>query len=190
MKAKKYWIVVVVIICCVAVFICAARAGSGEIEQIKYSTTIKLVISADDEIQNQVYSYISRELRSLGDVTVVEDDPQWIIQIVAIQRKSKSGHKLGYAFSEIILSPFRPIYLKNLFCENDYKSLQAFTKDLVEVEGHRIRIYPEGQLQDICQELVADFDVEHLKPEREFLEEVLRAKEIIKSQAQTEDSNR
>jgi len=52
---------------------------SADTKSLRYSTKVKVSISAPDNIKGSVSSYLNRELRSLTDVEIVENDPEWII---------------------------------------------------------------------------------------------------------------
>ena len=41
-----------------------------------------LVSSSDSNIESEVKSYISRELRSLNDIIIVDDDVDWFLSII------------------------------------------------------------------------------------------------------------
>ncbi|GAH41599.1 unnamed protein product, partial [marine sediment metagenome] len=56
-------------------------------------------------MKNKIRSYLSRELRSLGDVSIVDEHPDWEISIIALEVR-RSGYKHGVSMSVLILSPF------------------------------------------------------------------------------------
>ena len=173
----------------IVVFMSISTAESDKVKNSKFSTNVRLDIAANDEIKNQVYSYISRELRSLGDVKVVENDPHWIIQIVAMQEKNRTGYDMGVAFSIVIIKPTSVVKMLLLFCENTLeispqelkeekgidleKSFTILTDGLSNIRGHWLRVGATEDIQRICQGIVADFDIEHLKQEREMLQNFL-----------------
>jgi len=52
----------------------------------KYSSTVQLVISCEDEsLKDQFNSFLSRELRALGDITVVDTRPAIIINLIVVK---------------------------------------------------------------------------------------------------------
>ena len=167
-----------------AVFISLTAGNSRKVEIPEYSTTVKLNITADDEIiKNQLYSYINRELRSLGDVKVVENDPNWTIQIVALQVKNKLQVPTGIAASVVIIKRtyaidglsilFKHVYGINLQEQMKEKGvdlekvLKTLTDNLSDIRGHWLHVGNTDDIQRICQRLVANFDAECLKKERE-----------------------
>ena len=158
----------------------------------EYTTSVRLEISASEEIENQIYSYFSRELRSLGDVELVEDNPEWIIHIVALQAKDRTGYSGGVIFSVVIEKVYE-IHVKDLLLvvrgifkinDDDWKELKEkrqsleklFTviitdnnvrdniRDLVH---HSLRTDKIENTHSLCKEIVADFDAELLKKERD-----------------------
>jgi len=76
-------------------------------EEIKHLTSIhvkvKVNVSGDKAIKNLVESYIKRELRELSDVSVVESNADWIIEIVAAEVENKARMKVGVVLSTVIL---------------------------------------------------------------------------------------
>ena len=73
-----------------------------EIEPLT-SIHVKVDVSGDKAIKNLVESYIKRELRELSDVSVVESNADWIIEIVAAEVENKARMKVGVVLSTVIL---------------------------------------------------------------------------------------
>jgi hypothetical protein len=165
-------------------------SGNGKTEIPKFSTTVQLSIAASDEIRNLVHSYLSRELRSLGDVKLVEDNPEWIIDIIASQVKDKTGYVGGVEFSIVIIHRYdqetvemllRAVKAALQINSEDWEKLKE-TKQYADLEilfkqlsdgnrsyivHHSLRAGSTKDMQTICQEIIADFDTEHLKKERQ-----------------------
>ncbi len=171
-------------------FISISIADSEKVEFPKYSTTVELNITADKEITNEVYSYISRELRSIGDVKLVEDNPDWVINVVAMQTKNIAGHSTGVAFSVVVVAELHsvPILLEIVkwtfgispkeLRETQYMGLEnsftAVTAGQSAIQAHYLRVGSTENVQRICQGIVADFDAEQLKNAREIHEEMTK----------------
>ena len=169
----------------IATFISLAVANSKKSEPLKYSTTVTLEISANEnEIKNQIYSYISRELRSLGDVQILEDNSvwavkgntEWVIQIAAMQQKNKAGRIIGVLMSSVILKPilrdrtFKLFVvskaLKGKYDEKLWQELFEQLRTSCKFYGHEIRSGNPEELQSNCKGIVAKFDSECLKESR------------------------
>lgn len=187
-KKTKIYASAFLILLLAAVLLPNSISGNEKTEIPKFSTTVQLSIAAPYEIKNLVHSYLSRELRSLGDIKLVENDPEWIIDIIACQVKDRTGYVGGVMFSVVIEKRYRmPVELlmstvRSAFriTSDDWNKLketrqyleEAFTeidtacnfKDLVH---HKLRTGNSRDMQSICQEIVADFDAEHLNKQRE-----------------------
>jgi len=146
-----------------------------EIEEEKYSTTVQVVVSCDDkDLKTKIESYVKRELRSLGDVTIVEEDAEWIISITALYRTTIMDTKVGFAMSTVFVKPFG----KCNWYETIHNSLESNENTLAiamlesyatqEAGLYRGNILNVGTLERVkssCEGLVVDFDTGHLEPE-------------------------
>ncbi len=163
----------------IVMFVCTAYTNSEKDEVPKFSHTVKLDISGDDEIKNQVYSYISRELLSLGDVELVEDtpgwldDPQWIIKIVACPVDLTDGGKSGLVLSTVILRTidFRKHKSLEKRWNVNLKVLENYFPFAVHFKKNTIHCGSLDGLERWGQDIVADFDTTYLKPKRKWRRE-------------------
>ncbi len=72
----------------------------------KFSARVSLGIQGDQRSLSIVKSYLTKELRSIPDVVVTDDDPGWRIMVLMVQDETKGGKSLGYTFSIVILRNF------------------------------------------------------------------------------------
>ncbi|MHC4068757.1 MAG: hypothetical protein ACYSR8_04155 [Planctomycetota bacterium] len=172
---KKYGLIgIVVVICC----ICIAVSAENEIKPFKFRTTVKLKVSCGNKaLKNQIYSYISQELRSLGDVTVVDDDEsEWVYQIIAVEQEYFVGDrkKTGNVMMSLVTLRRSNLYvnLEERLNKEDYENLKKRCSSLFFVSKHDLRSTPKTALQGICKEVVAQFDVEDLEIERKVWQEM------------------
>ena len=63
------------------------------------------VTARDPVTQTKIISAVSRELRKLGDISVVEDKPVFDVHIVAIETKNQAGAETGLAFAVTVAIP-------------------------------------------------------------------------------------
>lgn len=134
---------------------------------------IKLSVSADESIRGEIVSYVSRELRSLGDVIISDDDPYLVWLVVATEIRSKAGEKTGIVFSSVVLLPYP---MEELYSHLELyecpKSAINWTKkiftsfDLLDIEGHWVIVGSPKNIKGLCQSLAADFDHDHLESRR------------------------
>ncbi len=135
-------------------------------ETPKFNPTIAVNVSANDAIKGEITSFISRELRQLGDVTVTDQDPTWELQIVGMEAYLKSGPKSGFVISVVIFQHFKGSIFDILPDKKQAEGLKKFTAGLVSYPDHWIRSGSTDELKQVCQGIVADFDAKHLDPSR------------------------
>ena len=185
----------VVVFISIATAVSTFVADSKKVELPKYSTTVELDIQAESDImKNEVYSYISRELRTLGDVEVVEDEDnaaEWIIQVIALPTKYTDGQTTGQVVvSSLVL---QPLWADRLFIAAlwpkiketcDEEEIQLFTRHMqssCHVGSHMVQSGNSEELQGLCKSIVTDFDAEHLKNAREFHQKLTKINLSIKT---------
>ena len=92
---------VVLLILCLAV----PASGLDKQGQIK----VKVDIKGDAELLDRVDSFFNRELRSLGDVVITDEDPNFNIYITAMEMEGCDGEGLGIiTVSYIVFSRLAP----------------------------------------------------------------------------------
>ena len=142
-------------------------------DQLKYSTTVELVCSTGTDelgyvyVENEVRSYISRQLRSLGDVEIVEKDGEWLIEVLILPNTNKAGVLMGFFLSVVISKPFPLRGYRSLFDEKAYKILEETATGLVWNSAHRAHGGAPDDLQAMSRSLVANFDTMQLQPDRD-----------------------
>lgn len=133
-----------------------------------FSGRVSVSVSANDDIKGKIESYISRELRSLGDIVVTDDNPRWILSIVALESTTKSGYKSGIEISVVILEPFDNSLVISQVNEKSKEFVSTMTSGLHSFSGQWLRVGAPEDLRSICNGIVADFDSQHIKPARDF----------------------
>lgn len=135
------------------------------------------VEAKEKSIRNLVASYISRELRSIPDVRVVEHSPAWEIFIAIHEPKTNHGEKLGLFFSVVIIQPFVfDALLIDMLPENRKDVGLLLTKNLSEFHAHRILTGSWDDIPNICSRIVASFDQDQLEYVRKAREELSKRK--------------
>ncbi len=105
---------------------------------------VKLSVRADQNFEAELRSYLHRELRSLADVSVVQEAPDYYLEIVAGRSDSVQGVG-AYALSCVAL-----------------RSLP------LELVGHALLIQDSRKfLGEAARAVVATFDADVLEPERQ-----------------------
>ena len=60
---------------------------------------VAVIVSGDDSIKSRVKSYLSRELRNLGDVIQTKNNYEYEISVVTMAVRNKNGYKTGVVLS-------------------------------------------------------------------------------------------
>jgi hypothetical protein len=132
------------------------------------------IYADDDELGNLINSYVSRELRSLKDVTVNESHfPTFAIHCSCVPVEM-NGVKLGYAISFVITSNLAALkYIDGdpeITGALDPKvrlfSLKAMCLVMQAFEAQSLSLCSANQLKEKCESFVAAFDTKYLNPVR------------------------
>ena len=163
-------------ICLFFSLIALACSAAGQ-ERSKLKSKIQVLVSADENIQSEITSFIDRELRELGDVTIVDDKPNWEIRILALEPQFQDGRRApGLSISVVILYHYNnDVAYDTLFDERHAQLAKEMTRGLVLCADHKLLIAPAGELKQACQKIVAVFDSEHLDKVRKGVEKAIKA---------------
>lgn len=153
-----------------------SKASSPKIEK-SFRLKVRIDVTADNDIKNSVSSYLNRELRSLGDVDIVDNDYHWALSILAVQLTTIGGYKSGVAISTVILTPFTNAVFVGLFKPEYRDGGLALTSNLFQYPDQWLNVGQTDALQNLCKEVIAQFDTKYLEEQRksyrsfkEFLE--------------------
>ena len=136
-------------------------------EQTGNRFRVQVNVAGKESIKGLVTSYINRELRSLRDVEIVYNNPDWELDIVALEVFTESSRKIiGVALSTIILRKFNHQFLVRLLPKSYRETVTHQTSGLYNFPGHNLRMGATDDLREICNEIVADFDTDYLEKER------------------------
>ena len=157
--------------------------GSAPIRAEKLEFRVKLDIanySSNKNLAEELRSYISRELRSLGDVLIVNEDPDYELIILSMDAKT-GGESVGYVISGLILQTFDIegfVMTASLFISDEkakealkeslLKSFDLWTNNIYENPSNLVRTTPIDGLKSACQKIVTDFDTDYLERGREI----------------------
>ncbi|MEQ1762851.1 MAG: hypothetical protein ABL984_06895 [Pyrinomonadaceae bacterium] len=123
----------------------------------KFSVSVDVSLK-DVDSKNSLKSYLSRELRSLGDVEITEaSTARYKVRVVAILSSSKGGSNLGYAYSST--------FLESVEC-----SYPGGTQkwECSEYLGNYLAIGDMESIQKNASSIIVDFDTAVLEPVRKL----------------------
>ena len=144
------------------------------------------ILVASKEHQSKIISFISRELRSLDDVEIVEKDPDYLISVISIvSRDQNSKVERGVSVSYTITR--RSYFPKYIIEQMDAKnvsgvSLKTIHPLLYSPRLHYLQTGPLDSLMSICEEIAVTLDTEELEPQRKANRELKELIEKGKSQ--------
>jgi len=145
----------------------------------KWSTTVAIKTSIDAEgVNSQVTSYIGRELRALGDITVVEEtaNPDHILSIIGFpiettgstisDARQDQRYRRGFALAYVLEAPLQTTQTSLIGGELKDSVLRdaimISLKNRVEIEYFGIEKDGSGNLDKLCKSIVANLDTEAL----------------------------
>lgn len=126
-------------------------------------------------LKDEMESYIKRELRSLGDVEIV-DNPyyQFYLSLIVVEGKNKTGAKTGYIhyasleLMSVDSSPLWQLIFKSSLSPKEKGSLfakisRSWTSDYA---FHFVINTPSKEVKQSSEKIVAHFDTQMLEPQR------------------------
>lgn len=173
---KRLWILLIVLVASTLGLI-ANSQDQNETPFDDLTFPVQVTVSSEDSINGLVSSYVKRELRSLRDVEIVYSNPGWELRIIAMETSTISGRKTGVVISTAIMKKFRNQILLDIMntviSKEEFEKIKeivsVLTSDLHDYRGSTLRVGSTDDLRTICNEIVADFDSDHLEAAREAL---------------------
>ncbi len=147
------------------------------------SFRVGFVVEAEDSIKGRIESYISRELRSLGDVIQSKENYDYFLSIIALKLRTESGYDTGVALSITIVSKFENKHMSFILedLKDEDKSIaMEFTSNLYYYPYHWLQKGSNEDLQSMCKDIVADFDIKFLQSYRDIYQIILDNKNKIR----------
>lgn len=146
---------------------------------------VALDVSGPSSIEPLVRSYLTRELRSIPDIILVNDDGDFNVTVVAMEL-SAGREILGIALSVVVLEAIPTSGLVSVAVAES--GLEISQEQVFEISTaaqqldngygslvtHRLLTGPQNSLQSRCQEIIADFDGELLESQRRLVRDWLR----------------
>lgn len=157
----------------VSLYLLIPQATFTQESQPKFSCRISLDITADDKIKDEISSYISRELRSLGDVVITDADPALKVEIVALEVHSGNS-SVGYALSVLVSSYLGSLTLDRFVTSiasgpssnEDKQVLRGVYVDYRKIVSHFVQTGPKSDLALTCKKIVTTIDSDAIEGER------------------------
>lgn len=148
----------------ITIIVLSVAAYAADTNNSRFTSRVKVTVSSNDNIQDIVKSYLNRELRSLNDVELVDTDPDWEIEVLAMELKTSSGNKPGVVLStvlslyydkQVVINLIKPMYIDTL----PPNGLQV-------THYHWLNVDSKDNLQNMCNKMIAEFDSQYLEEGR------------------------
>ena len=143
---------------CLGVWLLICLLAAAAEAQTKFR--VKLDITESESSKGQVTSHLTCELRSLGDVIVVDDNLAYTLPIVAMEIPRMPGYKSAMAMSVVLKSHFDlPRFLEVILEQGEYHKDQVGVIDSFldrdaspwqYIHTHSLRTGLYSDLKDLC----------------------------------------
>lgn len=156
-----------------AVVVSSALASSADPKPERPPFQSKLLVrvtSEDQATKRQLESFLSRELRDLKDVSIVETGHDASLQAMAIKQVAVDNNTvLGYAVSVAATKPVKLGSFRSFLTGKPPQALDTlFTllDSMEEFSTQFLYVGSEKDLREIAERIVVDFDTTVIEPER------------------------
>ena len=153
---------------CLFLLISVGFTGAQQGERLP--TKFRVYVQVSGDLKTEAESYLKRELRSLGDVEIMDLSGVYELKVINLESKYKSsGTKTGQVdFACMGIKRFNPFDLSSQLPKKHFDTVFDATSNLYYFpEMYVLRINEERtELKQVCQEIVAGFDTKVLEPDR------------------------
>lgn len=129
----------------------------------------------DPALIDRVTSYLTREMRSLRAIKIVDTAPSQYLRIMVVENKGK-GDSVGYTLSVLVSSTVQEDYLRTSVPDEARRAfLLKFYGNAEKLADYWIVSAPPKGLEEACAKIVATFNMDRLRQTRQTLGEALYA---------------
>ena len=123
---------------------------------------VRVMVQADADIQSSIESQLKRDLRALGDVILVNENPDFEIRVIAMESMTKEKEKTGIAFATVFLRPYVRSGIPEMIssrCKGDPESNRAagHLQNSQIYRDHLLQIGSPNDIEQICKDIVYTF---------------------------------
>ena len=155
----------------ICLFLLLSLGFTGAQQGERLPTKFRVYVEVSGALKTEAESYLKRELRSLGDVEIIDMGGVYDLSVVIIESKYKSsGTKTGQiSYTYMGLKRFNPFNLTAKLPREHFDTVFDATSNLYYFpEMYGIGINKERtELKQLCQKIVADFDTKLIEPDRQ-----------------------
>jgi hypothetical protein len=135
-------------------------AISAQITQpIAFNGRVKLEVQSPTEtLETLVSSYVSRELRALKDVAIVNQEPDWILKVSVLAVENNGNRKVGNVLSFILLQHVDASILTTLFKPETAEAGTFMLRNTARFLNNWLLAVNDDDLKKACEDIVALID--------------------------------
>ena len=147
----------------------AAPAFADDSSQPAFRIAIEVTVS-DEDLRDRVATYLRNELRSIGDVAVSSENPDFKIYCMVTEVRSSAGGRIAYVLGTSITSFFPDGYFDSILSEK-LQNADEVSRKLEAVTVYRNQFLSvsgpsEANLIETVTNSVAKLNAHILEPER------------------------
>ena len=153
-----------------------------ELKPPNFRVKINVSSMKQEPFETLMKGYLLQELRKIPDVTIVDQDEEYVISIVPTEVRGAGA----IVYSMLIVMPFDPTSLEyhtrgwaGSLKENGQRygpgshkwhldQVKFLTSTLYYVLDHGVFVCPRNDLEGSCRDCIVTFDAEHLEPVRQM----------------------
>jgi hypothetical protein len=168
---------IVLVTCCLFV-LCPSVAAQNEPAPVripillptKFSARVNLVVDVPENIEQLFADCLMQELRSIGDIILTNNNPQYRITVMALPNRTEK-EDIGFTFSILISRPIdmnilRTVLSSEKISEDEKKILVLIGKNYEKIEKTSLLTCSPNELGRICKEIVSGFNADILENDR------------------------
>jgi hypothetical protein len=123
---------------------------------------VKLMIQADKAVQTVVENELRKEFRSLGDISLVNEKPDFEIRVIVMGSAGKEKEDSGIAFSTVFLSPYGRSGIPDFYlsrCKGDKEGLKIIEEfsEIQFYKDHFLQVGSGKDIEQICRDIAQYF---------------------------------
>jgi len=146
------------------IIFCSVLGGfsldAGAVE--KSLVRVQLLIRADRDSQTAVENLLRKELRALGDISLVNEKPDYEIRVIVMGSATKENENSGVAFSTVFLSPYSRSGIHDYYLSR-YKGDKGGSRIPEELaktqiyKDHLLQVGSGKDIEQICKDIAQNF---------------------------------
>jgi hypothetical protein len=160
----------------IVVLLCVIAAPTYA--QVFMPDRVSVKVGGDESLKGDVTSYIKRELRSLNDLVITDDNPRFSISVLIVRVRGVRGEDLGFSMSVVVTelsgrslaNIIKPESCGACVASSWGRALGETLPDMVEVQDHLLFTGGPDDLQTLCRNVVTGIDTDIFEPRRAIIQ--------------------